>query len=83
MTAVLLGFFPRRQKDDEPAATTVVAFNRNAAAVRLDDVLDDREAESRGTRRIAGGRVLRESLKDLAAYLRRDAGSRIRYLNTH
>ena len=70
---------PHRELHDEAAAVAVVAFDEDAAAVRLDDVLDDREPESGRTGRIAIGAVLGEALEDVIANFRRDAGAAIRH----
>ena len=66
-----------RELYDEAAAVAVVALDEDTAAVRLDDVLDDREPESGRTGRIAIGAVLREALEDVVANFRRDTRGRV------
>ena len=66
-----------RELHDEAAAVAVVALDEDAAAMRLDDVLDNGEPETGRARCIAIGAVLREAFEDVVAYFRGDAGPAI------
>src|SRR5208282_1159663 len=66
------GLRTHRELHDEAAAVPVVALDEDAAAMRLDDVLDDREPESGRAGRVTVGAILREALEDVVANLGRD-----------
>src|SRR6266542_2442055 len=70
---------PRRQPDAEKASPPDLALDFHGSLVQLNQVLDDRETESRSRPALGSGAVdLVEALKDLFSFCTRDSRAVVR-----